>query len=168
MLSLRTHDGIPMPHSSRARVCRALIALTSLPLALTGALAVTADAAMEPAAYETRLTATLVEHGDLATTSPSPYAAPGAGGGWRVAAGTLYHQDLGAVRAECDVSGWVGENVLYNYNGGAAYAVQQWMTSEGHRANILEPEYGVIGVAQHHDAAAGRYYAAQVFGSAAP
>lgn len=76
----------------------------------------------------------------------------------------LAHQDLGEVRAECDGTGWVGENILYNYDGSAAFALGQWMNSPGHRANILKPEYHLIGVG-HARSASGRFYAVQVFAS---
>ena len=76
----------------------------------------------------------------------------------------LVHQDLGKVRAECDGTGWVGENILYNYDGSATYALGQWMNSPGHRANILKQEYRLVGVGQARSAS-GRYYAVQVFAS---
>lgn len=76
----------------------------------------------------------------------------------------LAHQDLGAVRDECGGTGWIGENILYNYDGSAGFALSQWMGSPGHRANILRPEYRLIGVGQARSAS-GRYYAVQVFAS---
>ena len=76
----------------------------------------------------------------------------------------LVHQDLAKVRAECNGTGWVGENILYNYTGSAAYALGQWMNSPGHRANILKQEYRLIGVG-HARSASGRFYAVQVFAS---
>jgi uncharacterized protein YkwD len=75
------------------------------------------------------------------------------------AEGRMVHQDLGPVMAACDLQR-VGENVAYGYPTGTAVTAG-WMGSPGHRANILKPEFRLIGVgaAQGSD---GRWYAAQV------
>jgi uncharacterized protein YkwD len=75
--------------------------------------------------------------------------------------GQLFHQDMGRVLRDCDLSG-VGENVAYGYPTGRA-VVQGWMDSPGHRANILRPQYRLMGLAAvKRD---GRWWAAQVFGA---
>jgi uncharacterized protein YkwD len=77
------------------------------------------------------------------------------------AAGSLYHQDLGAVLSSCGLSA-AGENVAMNYTGPAGM-VTQWMNSPGHRANLLSSRFSLIGVgvAQARD---GAWYGVQVFG----
>ena len=77
--------------------------------------------------------------------------------------GAIYHQDLSAILTACRLS-TVGENVAYGYSSGQA-VTDAWMASPGHRANILKPEYRVIGIGAAQDAQ-GRWYAAQVFGTA--
>ena len=73
----------------------------------------------------------------------------------------MYHQDLGPILEACDLN-MVGENVAYGYPTGKA-AMQGWMNSPGHRANILNKDYRVIGVAAY-EAKNGAWYYAQVFG----
>jgi uncharacterized protein YkwD len=74
----------------------------------------------------------------------------------------MFHQDLQPVLAGCGLR-TVGENVGYGYPTGAA-VTRAWMDSPGHRANLLNPKFKLIGVgaAQGSD---GRWYAAQVFGT---
>lgn len=62
-----------------------------------------------------------------------------------------------------------GENIFYvSGDGGmstpelAAYVVDGWMNSAGHRANILEPAYEEAAVGVHHDDS-GAYYFTQNF-----
>ena len=76
----------------------------------------------------------------------------------------MFHQDLQPVLAGCGLRA-VGENVAYGYPTGIA-VTQGWMGSTGHRANILNARFALIGVgaAQGSD---GRWYAAQVFGALA-
>ena len=73
----------------------------------------------------------------------------------------LFHQDLGVVLNRCDLSG-VGENVAYGYPTGRA-AVKAWLKSPGHRANLLEPSYRMLGMAVRRSKD-GTPYAVQVFG----
>lgn len=73
----------------------------------------------------------------------------------------MFHQDLGAVLNQCNLSS-VGENVAYGYSTGRA-AVKAWMKSPGHRANILSPGYRLLGMAVRRSDD-GTPYAAQVFG----
>ena len=57
----------------------------------------------------------------------------------------------------------VGENVAYGSPTGTSVVDDGWMNSEGHRANILNPDYTLeaIGARKGPD---GRWYVAQVFG----
>jgi len=73
----------------------------------------------------------------------------------------LVHQDPGPVLNQCNLSG-VGENIAYGYPTGRA-VVRAWMGSEGHRANILERGYRLLGMAMRRSDG-GTPYAAQVFG----
>lgn len=73
----------------------------------------------------------------------------------------MFHQNLSAVLRRCDLSR-VGENVAYGYPTGKA-AVKAWMRSPGHRRNILDRRFRLIGAgAAQSDG--GVWYAAQVFG----
>ena len=74
----------------------------------------------------------------------------------------MFHQDIGAVLSECGLSA-VGENVAYGYGSGRSVVVDGWMNSEGHRANILNASYTLMGIGARkgHN---GRWYVAQVFG----
>lgn len=72
----------------------------------------------------------------------------------------LFHQDLGPVMRDCRLSR-AGENVAYGYSTGRS-VVRAWMRSEGHRANILEPAYRLLGMAATRRD--GIWYAVQVFG----
>ncbi|SDR74643.1 Uncharacterized conserved protein YkwD, contains CAP (CSP/antigen 5/PR1) domain [Friedmanniella luteola] len=76
----------------------------------------------------------------------------------------MYHQELRPVLEACDLR-TVGENVAYGYPSGAA-VTEAWMDSPGHRANILNAQFRLIGVgaAQSSD---GVWYSAQVFGTLA-
>jgi uncharacterized protein YkwD len=73
----------------------------------------------------------------------------------------LFHQDLGKVLDRCDLSG-VAENVAYGYTTGRR-VVRAWMQSPGHRANLLEPSYRMLGMAARRGGTGG-WYAVQVFG----
>ncbi len=73
----------------------------------------------------------------------------------------MFHQDLGPILNQCDLS-MVGENVAYGYDTGRK-VVRAWMHSEGHRANILNRHYRLLGMAMRR-ADDGTPYAAQVFG----
>ena len=74
----------------------------------------------------------------------------------------MFHQDLGRVLRDCGLR-MAGENVAYGYPTGRSVVNQGWMHSEGHRANILNPAYRLLGTgARRGDD--GRWYAAQVFG----
>jgi uncharacterized protein YkwD len=74
----------------------------------------------------------------------------------------LFHQDLGAVLTDCHLSA-AGENVAAGYPNGTSVVNNGWMHSEGHRANILNPSFTLMGIGARkgHN---GRWYVAQVFG----
>jgi len=72
----------------------------------------------------------------------------------------LFHQDLGVVMRRCNLSA-VGENVAYGYDSGRK-VVRAWMKSDGHRYNIVNPRYRLLGMAARRGG--GQMYAAQVFG----
>ena len=74
----------------------------------------------------------------------------------------MFHQDLGAVMRDCKLN-TAGENVAYGYGTGKSVVNDGWMNSEGHRANILNPSYRLMGIGARkgHN---GRWYVAQVFG----
>ncbi len=74
----------------------------------------------------------------------------------------MFHQDLGAIQKACHV-GWVGENVAMGYPSGRSLVNQGWMKSAGHRANILNRHYRLMGLAARQSSN-GTWYAAQVFG----
>jgi uncharacterized protein YkwD len=78
------------------------------------------------------------------------------------AAGEIFHQDLGAIMAECGLA-TTGENVAYGYPTGRKVINQGWMKSDGHRANILNPDFKLVAVAARPDES-GTWYAAQVLG----
>lgn len=73
-----------------------------------------------------------------------------------------FHQQLGPIMAQCGLRA-VGENVAEGYPSGRSVVNDGWMNSPGHRANILNPAYRLLGIGARkgHD---GRWYVAQVFG----
>ncbi|HEX6148221.1 CAP domain-containing protein [Nocardioides sp.] len=80
---------------------------------------------------------------------------------WMARHETMKHQDLGPILRRCNLRS-VGENVAYGYPTGRA-VVRAWMHSKGHRANILNPGYRLLGMAMRRSDN-GTPYAAQVFG----
>ncbi len=74
----------------------------------------------------------------------------------------MFHQDLGAVMRDCKLD-TAGENVADGYGGGRSVVNHGWMHSAGHRANILNPAFRLMGIAARkgHD---GHWYVAQVLG----
>lgn len=74
----------------------------------------------------------------------------------------MFHQDLGRVMKDCGLN-TAGENVAYGYPSGKSVVNDGWMNSEGHRANILNPSFKLMGIGARkgHN---GRWYVAQVFG----
>ena len=77
----------------------------------------------------------------------------------------MFHQDIARALDGCKMN-LVGENVAYGYDNGRAVVSKGWMRSPGHRANILEADYRLMGIAARKGAD-GRWYVAQVFGRAA-
>jgi uncharacterized protein YkwD len=75
---------------------------------------------------------------------------------------TLYHQDLGTVSSACGTS-TAGENVAMNHSGPSAM-VGQWLDSPGHRANLLNSGFTLIGIGTAR-AGDGAWYGVQVFGA---
>src|SRR4051794_3880010 len=74
----------------------------------------------------------------------------------------IFHQDLGVLLRKCGLS-TAGENVAYGYPSGRSIVNDGWMNSDGHRANILNPSFRLMGIAARkgHD---GSWYVSQVFG----
>ncbi|MGB0100879.1 MAG: CAP domain-containing protein [Nocardioides sp.] len=73
----------------------------------------------------------------------------------------MFHQDLSPILRRCGLDR-VGENVAYGFRSGPS-AVTAWMHSTGHRRNILNRGFRLLGVgARKSDD--GIWYAAQVFG----
>jgi uncharacterized protein YkwD len=74
----------------------------------------------------------------------------------------IFHQDLGRVLRDCKLD-TAGENVAYGYPSGRSVVDDGWMNSEGHRANILNRAFSLMGIGARkgHD---GQWYVAQVFG----
>jgi len=74
----------------------------------------------------------------------------------------MFHQDLNRVMRDCGLN-TAGENVAYGFPSGRSVVNDGWMNSEGHRANILNPQFRLMGIGARkgHD---GRWYVAQVFG----
>lgn len=75
--------------------------------------------------------------------------------------GRLFHQDLGGVQQACGV-GYAAENVAVGYRDGRA-VVTGWLRSPGHRTNLLNGRYRLVGVAAVKGK--GRWWVAQVFGT---
>jgi uncharacterized protein YkwD len=76
--------------------------------------------------------------------------------------GRLDHQRLGPITSRCSVS-WVGENIAVGYPSGRAVVNRGWMRSSGHRANILRPQFRLMGIGAYRDRH-GRWWTSQVFG----
>ena len=74
----------------------------------------------------------------------------------------IFHQDLDTVVHDCGLAG-AGENVAAGYPTGRSVVDDGWMSSEGHRANILDPSFTVMGIGARkgHN---GQWYVAQVLG----
>jgi uncharacterized protein YkwD len=74
----------------------------------------------------------------------------------------IFHQDLGKVMRECKLNA-AGENVAYGFRTGRSVVNDGWMNSEGHRRNILNPSFRLLGIgaSKGHD---GKWYVSQVFG----
>ena len=74
----------------------------------------------------------------------------------------MFHQDLQVVLTKCHLHK-AGENVAYGFDLGVAVVNIGWMHSAPHRANILDPDFRLLGAgARKGDN--GVWYASQVFG----
>jgi uncharacterized protein YkwD len=73
----------------------------------------------------------------------------------------IFHQDLGRVLRDCGLSA-AGENVASGFSTGRSVVNDGWMHSAGHRANILNRDFRLMGIGAKK--AGGRWYVAQVFG----
>lgn len=74
---------------------------------------------------------------------------------------SLEHQALGRIMRRCHLT-MAGENIAYGYRSGRS-VVRGWMHSSGHRANILNRRYRLLGVGMARDNQ-GRPWVSQVFG----
>lgn len=81
---------------------------------------------------------------------------------WMAINRTLRHQSMSAIMSFCGLRS-VGENIAWGYKTGPL-TVAAWMHSSGHRANILNSGYRVIGVGAYQDKY-GRWWVSQVFGT---
>ena len=59
--------------------------------------------------------------------------------------GEMEHQKLEPIMRDCGLN-YAGENIAYGYPTGRA-VVRGWMHSPGHRANILRPQFRLMGLA---------------------
>lgn len=103
---------------------------------------------------------------DLAPLQPSSCAAGFAGehSATMAATGTFAHAELADLQSRCG-GARLAENIAMG-SGAAVTAqdvLQVWMGSEGHRANILDPDLTHLGVGVVVDAGSGRWYATQDF-----
>jgi uncharacterized protein YkwD len=82
---------------------------------------------------------------------------------WMAKHGTLEHRSgrLQKIMADCNFSE-ASENIAYGYSSGSK-VVSAWMTSPGHRANLLRKSSRYIGVGAVKDSD-GVWWVAQVFG----
>lgn len=77
--------------------------------------------------------------------------------------GGLYHQDMNTVMRQTGVRA-VAENILQTYPGATnAQAIQQWINSPGHHANLKNGKYNRVGTGVAVSPT-GKIYAVQVFG----
>lgn len=75
----------------------------------------------------------------------------------------IYHQSMSTVMSGCKLR-MVGENVASGYTTGRRVVQSGWMKSSGHKANILNKGFRLMGVGAVRDSR-GVWYVAQVFGT---
>jgi uncharacterized protein YkwD len=100
------------------------------------------------------------------TWSPKLANAAGTWGHQMSNAGTLYHQDLSALINSPDYSGYytMGENILVGPGSLSGKQMEgAWMASAPHRANILSPNFDIVGIG-YYRGPDGRLWAVQDFG----
>jgi uncharacterized protein YkwD len=73
----------------------------------------------------------------------------------------LEHQSLQPIMRRCDLT-MAGENIAFGYPTGRA-VVRGWMHSQGHRENILRPQFRLMAIGAYRDGD-GRWWSSQVFG----
>ncbi len=76
--------------------------------------------------------------------------------------GNFAHQQMSTLTRACPRFGWAGENIAYGYPT-VRSVMSAWMKSEGHRANLLRPQFSHVGLGIKKDAN-GRRYWVQDFG----
>lgn len=76
--------------------------------------------------------------------------------------GQFAHQDMSAIHSSCPRFGWAGENIAYGYSS-VRSVMTAWMHSDGHRANLLRPQFTHVGLGIKKDSS-GRKYWVQDFG----
>lgn len=69
----------------------------------------------------------------------------------------LYHRDMSEVPRLCPGMSYVGENIAMGYTDAAA-VMNGWMNSSGHRANILNGNYNVIGLGLAENSSGQKYW----------
>jgi uncharacterized protein YkwD len=74
----------------------------------------------------------------------------------------IFHQSLQRMLRRCHLD-LGGENVAWGFGSGTAAVDRGWMRSAGHRENILDPGYRLMGIAARQGPD-GRWYVSQVFG----
>lgn len=74
----------------------------------------------------------------------------------------LVHQSLTPIMRTCRMS-WSGENIAYGYGSGRSVVNRGWMHSQGHRENILRPQFRQMGIGAARDSH-GVWWVSQVFG----
>jgi uncharacterized protein YkwD len=74
----------------------------------------------------------------------------------------MVHQSLTPIMRRCHLT-MAGENIAYGFTSGRSVVNDGWMHSEGHRENILRPQYRLMGLGAYQDDT-GRWWTSQVFG----
>ncbi len=73
----------------------------------------------------------------------------------------MFHQPMQPILDACHLS-QVGENVAFGYTSGKA-VTKAWMSSPGHRKNLLNSRHRVIGLGAYQDSD-GYWYVSEVLG----
>ena len=100
------------------------------------------------------------------TWSPKLANSAGSWGHQMSNAGSLFHQNLGALLGTSDYNGYntLGENILVGPGGMSASSIEAaWMASPAHRANILSRAFNIVGIS-YYRGPDGRIWAVQEFG----
>lgn len=145
-----------------------LVLLLLVPLLVTSALAVPAQAAPSPAAYAQKAHRATNDQrtaqGLKALRRSACLQKLAVKQATRMAAARkLSHQALGPVLSACGLRA-AGENVADGFRTGKKVVNAGWMTSEGHRANILSGTFRMEGIGAVRTRN-GTWYVSQVFGT---